>query len=68
MYPRKVPRVEAFFRGYRLQIVTGRHYLRGFVGSKAAQDIWLGEQVEGWRDSVATVATMMSTDTINNNK
>ena len=37
-------------------IVTGRHYLWGFVGSKAAQDHWLGEKVEGWWDSVATLA------------
>ena len=40
-----VPRVEAFFRGYGLQIMTGRRYLRGLVGSKAAQDSWLGEKV-----------------------
>ena len=36
---------EAFFRGYRLQIVTRSHYLGGFVGSKAAQDFWMGEKV-----------------------
>ena len=40
-------RVEAFFRGYGLKIVTGSRYLRNFVGSKAAQDQWLGDKVEG---------------------
>ena len=47
---------EAFFREYRIQIVTGSRYLGGFVGSKAAQDHWLGEKVEDWRDSVDTLA------------
>ena len=47
---------EAFFRGYGLQIVTGSRYIEGFMGSKAAQNFWLGGKVEGWRDSVATLA------------
>ena len=42
-----VPRAEAFFRGYGLQIVTGRRYLGGFIGIKAAQDRWMGEKVDG---------------------
>ena len=50
------PRVEAFFRGYGLHIVTGSCLLGGFMGSKVAQDRWLGEKVEGWWDSVATLA------------
>ena len=29
---------------------------RDFVGSKAAQDLWLWDKVEGWRDSVATLS------------
>ena len=41
-----VPRAEAFFRGYGLQIVTGRRYLGGFIGIKAAQDRWMGEKLE----------------------
>ena len=53
--PQNVPGVKAFFRGYRLQIVTGRRYLRGFVGSKAAQDFYMGDKLEGWRDSMATL-------------
>ena len=56
MSPRNVPRAESFFRGYGLQIVMGRRYLRGFMGSEAAQNLWLGEKVGGWRDSVATLA------------
>ena len=55
MYPRNVLQVEAFFRGYWLQIVTGSCYLRGSVGSKAAQDLWMGYKMEIWRDSVATL-------------
>ena len=34
VYPRNIPQAEAFFRVYRFQIVTGRCYLRSFVGSK----------------------------------
>ena len=55
VYPWSVPQEEVFFRGYGLQIVRGARYLRGFLGSTEAQDCWLGEKVEGWRDSVATL-------------
>ena len=55
MSPYNVPRVEAFFRRYGLQVVTGSWYLGGFVGTETAQDRWLEEKVEGWRDSVATL-------------
>ena len=41
MFPQNLPRAEAFFRRYRLQIVTGCRYLGGFVGSKEAQDFWM---------------------------
>ena len=56
MSPLNVLWEEAFFRGYKLQIVTGSRYHRGLVGSKAAQDCWLGEKVEVWQDLVATLA------------
>ena len=36
--PWNVPRLEAFFRGYGLQFVTGSRYLGSFVGSKAAHN------------------------------
>ena len=35
--------------------MTGNRYLKGFVVSKAAQDSWLVEKVEGWWESVATL-------------
>ena len=56
MSPRNIPWSEAFFRGYRLKIVMGSRFLRNLVGSKAAQDCCLGGKVEGWKDSVATLA------------
>ena len=56
--PQNVPRVEAFFWGYGIQIVTGSCYLGGFIGSKAAQYFLLGEIVEGWQDSLATLASV----------
>ena len=42
VYPWNVPREEAFFRGYKIQILTGSRYLGGLVGSNATQDCWLG--------------------------
>ena len=56
MSPRNIPRLEAFFRGYGLQIVMGSRYLGGFVGTKATQDRWLGEKVEGCRALVAIMS------------
>ena len=44
--PRNVPRVEALFRGYGLQIATVSRFLGGFVGIKEAQDRWKGEKVD----------------------
>ena len=40
-----VPRLEDFFRGYDLQVVTGSRYLGGFVGKKVVQDMWLEEKL-----------------------
>ena len=56
VYPWKVLRAEAVFGGCGIQIVTGSRYLGDFVASKLAQDHWLGGKVEGWQDSVATLA------------
>ena len=47
MAPWNVPQVEAFFRGYGLQIVTGSRYLRGFIMTEIAQDRWMEEKVAG---------------------
>ena len=54
--PQNILQAEAFFGGYKLHIVMGSRYLGGFLGSKAAQDHWLGEKVEGWKDSVSILA------------
>ena len=56
MYPWNVLRMEAVFRGYGIQIVTRSRYLGEFVASELVQDHWLGGKVEGWHDSVATLA------------
>ena len=47
VYPRNFPRAEDFFWGYGLHIVTGSRHLGGFMGTKEAQDRWIGEKVEG---------------------
>ena len=51
-----VPRVEAFLQGYDIQVITGRRYLRGFIGTEAVQARWLKEKVEGWRALVTIIA------------
>ena len=56
--PRNVPRMEAFFWGYGLQIVTGIQHLRGFVGMETVQARWMGEKFLGWQKLVATLAGM----------
>ena len=47
MSPQNVLRMEAFFRGYGLQIVTGSRYLGGFIETKLEQNRWLGDKVDG---------------------
>ena len=54
--PRNLPRVENFFHGMGVKIVTGSRYLGGFVRYIVAEDIWLAEKVQGWADSVKTLA------------
>ena len=56
MSPRKVPREEAYFRGYGLQVVMGSRYLGDFVGTETVQARCLEDTVEGWQYSVATLA------------
>ena len=53
--PRNVPQAEAFFWGYRLQIVVGGRYLGGFIGTNSEQVWWLGNNIVGWQDLVATL-------------
>ena len=38
-----------------MKIVTRSQYLGGFVGYRAAEDIWLSEKVQGWMDLVKTL-------------
>ena len=47
---------EEFFRGMGLKIVTGSRYLGGFIGDGAAYGSWLAENVQGWLESVNTLA------------
>ena len=47
---------EEFFRGMGLKVVTGSCYLRGFIGDEAAEKSWLSGNVEGWAESVGTLA------------
>ena len=39
-----------------IQVVTGSRYLGGFVGERAVEVIWIQEKVEGWEESVRTLA------------
>ena len=36
----------------RLNIVTGRRYLWGFVEEGVAEERWLAEKVQGWAESL----------------
>ena len=56
--PRNVPREEEFFLWMGVKIVTGSRYLGGFVGDRAAEDIWMAEKVQGWAESVKTLAAV----------
>ena len=40
----------------RVKIVTGSWYLGGFFGNGAAEKIWMEGKVEGWAESVRTLA------------
>ena len=51
-----VPRAKEYFRGMGIQVVTGRIYLGGFVGERAMEVRWIQQKVEGWAESVRTLA------------
>ena len=53
-----VPRATEYFRGMGMQIVTGSCYLGGFVGELGAERRWDQTKVEGWAESVKTLAGM----------
>ena len=39
-----------------LKVVTGSWYLGGFIGDIAAENSWLDGKVEGWVESLGTLA------------
>ena len=39
-----------------LQVVTGRRYLRGFIGNPSVESAWLDEKVRSWLYLVETIA------------
>ena len=53
---RNVPRAKEYFRGMGIQVVAGSRYLGGYVGKRAAEVVWIQEKVEGWAESVQTLA------------
>ena len=51
-----VPRAKEYFRGMGIQVVTGRRYLGGYIGERETEGQWVQEKVEGWAESVRTLA------------
>ena len=47
-----VPRATEYFRGIGMKIVTGGHYLGGFVGERGTERQWVKTKVEGRAESV----------------
>ena len=50
-----ISRVEEFFGGMGIRVVTGNRYLGGFIGDREAEERWLGEKITGWAESVETL-------------
>ena len=53
---RNVSRAKEYFHGMGIQIVTGSQCLGGFIGEQEMEDRWIQETVEGWAESVRTLA------------
>ena len=53
---RNVPRAKDYFRGMGIQVVTGSQYLGRIVEEQAVEDRWIQEKVEGYAESVQTLA------------
>ena len=51
-----LPRATEYFRGMGMQIVMGSRYLGGFVGELGVEQRWVQTKVEGWAESVKTLA------------
>ena len=56
MAEKNVPQAKEYFRGMGIQVVTGRRYLGGFVGERKAEASWIQDKVDGWAESVRTLA------------
>ena len=54
--PSNVARAGEFFRGMGIKVVTGSRYLGGFIGDGEAEKSCLEGKVEGWAESVGTLA------------
>ena len=53
---RAITRLPVYFREMGIKVVTGSRYLGGFVGEREAEAIWINEKVDGWAESVRTLA------------
>ena len=51
-----VSRAEEHFRGLGIWVVTGHRYLGGFMVDVSAEKEWSGKKLEGWTESIATLA------------
>ena len=54
--PGNVAWAEDHFRGLGIWVVTGHHYLGGFIGDADAENEWLREKIRGWKESVKLLA------------
>ena len=54
--PWNVARAEDHFLGMGIWVVTGHRYLGGFLGDGSSEKEWLGTKVEGWIESISTLA------------
>ena len=50
--PRNVARVEEYFRGMGMTVVTRIRYLGRFIGDWDAYTMWFDEKVQGWADLI----------------
>ena len=39
-----------------ITVVTGSHYLGGFIGDMGTKNTWLADKVQGWAESVKTLS------------
>ena len=52
VHPDYVGEAKDFFKGYKINIVTGHRFLGGYVGSEADCQNWVEEKIEIWINSV----------------